>query len=166
MLRFFFFVKLGLILVALIVAASQCALAPSPEMKALIWLPRSVAYWADLQPTFRNFPAFGAISLIAVFFVHFGFHSLNWGRAVFVTLLVSVFSIILEVMQLMIPSRFFDLADIGWSIAGACVGSLFGILAIRFLTILFFSRNQLPSEKTLISAGQGAFGECRQTRRC
>ena len=166
MLRLLFCIILGLILAALVVGASWCALAPSPEMKALLWLPRSVAHWADLQPTFRNFPAFAAISLIAVFFVHCGFHSLNATRAIFVTLLVSVFSIILEVMQLMIPSRIFEMADIVWSIAGACVGALFGILAIRFLTILFFSRNQLPSEKMLISAGQGAFGECRRTRRC
>jgi hypothetical protein len=113
---------LGLILTTLVVVASRCALAPSPEMKALLWLPRSVAQWADLQPTFRNFPAFGAISLIAVFFAQCGFRSLNAARTLSVTILVSVFSIILEFMQLMIPSRFFELADIGWSIAGACVG--------------------------------------------
>lgn len=140
MFRSFFFVIWGLILAGLLFVASRCALAASPEMKALVWLPRWVASWADVQPTFRNFPAFGVISLVAVFFVHCGFRSVNAAGFVFVTLLVSFFSIILEVMQLMIPSRFFEWADIGWSIAGACAGSLAGVLVIRFLTI--FSGNQ------------------------
>ena len=68
MLRLFFIGLLGLILAALIIIASKCALAPSSEMKSLLWLPRSLAYWADLQPTFRNFPAFGLISFFAIFF--------------------------------------------------------------------------------------------------
>ena len=156
---------LGLILAVLIISASKWALAPSSEMKSLVWLPRSLAYWADLQPTFRNFPAFGLISFFATFFAHCAFRSLSVVCALSVVALVSGFSIILERMQLMIPSRCFEWADIGWSVAGVCAGLLGGIFVLRILAIVF-SRNKIASEKMAIAGVRGAFGGCRQTRRC
>ena len=157
MLRLSFIGFLGLILAALIIIASKCALAPSSEMKSLLWLPRSLAYWADLQPTFRNFPAFGLISFFATFFAHCIFRSLSVVCALSVLALVSGFSIILEGMQLMVPSRCFEWGDIGWSVAGVCAG---------LLGAIFFSRKKVASEKTAIVGVREAFGGCRQTRRC
>jgi hypothetical protein len=136
-LRWSFIGSLGLILVSLIIIASKCALAPSSEMKSLLWLPHSLAHWADLQPTFRNFPAFGLISLFATVFVHGILRSLSVASALCIAALVSVFSIVLEAMQLLIPSRSFEWADIGWSVAGACAGSLAGICVLRILAIFF-----------------------------
>ena len=165
MLRLFFTGLLGLILAALVIIASKCALALSSEMQSLLWLPRSLAYWADLQPTFRNFPAFGLISFFATLFAQCVFRSLSVVCALSVVALVSGFSIILEAMQLMIPSRCFEWADIGWSVAGVCAGLLGGIFVLRILAI-FFSRNKVASEKTVIVSVREAFGGCRQTRRC
>jgi hypothetical protein len=136
-LRWSFIGSLGLILVSLIIIASKCALAPSSEMKSLLWLPRSLAHWADLQPTFRNFPAFGLISFFATVFVHGIFRSLSVASALCIAALVSGFSIVLEAMQLLIPSRSFEWADIGWSVAGACAGLLAGICVLRMLAIFF-----------------------------
>jgi len=165
MLRLFLTGLLGLILAALVIIASKCALALSSEMKSLLWLPRSLAYWADLQPTFRNFPAFGLISFFATLFAHCVFRSLSVVCALSVVALVSGFSIILEAMQLTIPSRCFEWADIGWSVAGVCAGLLGGIFVLRILAI-FFSKNKFASEKTAIVGVREAFGGCRQSRRC
>jgi hypothetical protein len=165
MLRLFLSGLMGLILAALIIVASKCALAPSSEMKSLLWLPRSLAYWADLQPTFRNFPAFGLIGFFATMFAHCVFRSLSLVCVLSVAALVSGFSIILEGMQLMIPTRCFEWADIGWSVAGVCAGLLGGIFVVRILAI-FFSRNEFLSEKTTIAGVRGASGVCRRNRHC
>ena len=145
--RLFFVAVPGLILAALAIVASICALSPSPEMKSLLWLPPSLASWADLQPTFRNFPAFGAISLFATLFAHGLFRSVTVFCAVSVTLLVSVFSTVLEAMQLFIPSRYFEWADIGWSIAGAGAGTLVGILILSLPFCFLPEARDLPNKR-------------------
>ena len=43
--------------------------------------------------------------------------------ALFCSIVVSVFGVLLECLQIWLPTRYFDLYDIAWSVAGAFAGS-------------------------------------------
>jgi hypothetical protein len=141
--RFFnrrsFILLLGFFLAGIVLAAATCALAPSPDMKSLAWLPRFLARWADAEPTFRNFPAFAALAFVATLFFFLLVRSVTAGLAFYSMFLVSLFSVMLEVVQLKLPSRSFDPLDIAWSITGSFAGSSAGFFLCQLLAA-FLSR--------------------------
>lgn len=136
--RFFLFV-FGFLFVGMVLAAAACALAPSPDMKSLAWMPRSVARWADAEPTFRNFPAFAVLAFVVTLFLYSWARSVSGAAAFYAMFLVSLFSLVLEMIQLKLPDRFFDPLDIAWSITGSFAGSSAGFFLYRLLG-LFLSR--------------------------
>jgi VanZ family protein len=111
-----------------ILATIHCALAQSPDLQQIPWLPRAIASWANDYPAFRNFPAFGVVAMSLYFCVF------SWikkphpkrllGLALFCSIVVSLFGVLLECLQLFLPARVFDPYDILWSIAGAFAGSI------------------------------------------
>ena len=52
-----------------ILATIHCALAPSPDLHHIPWLPNAIATWANEYPAFRNFPAFGFVAMSLYFCV-------------------------------------------------------------------------------------------------
>lgn len=108
-------------------AAINCALVSSPDLHHIPWLPKAIATWANEYPAFRNFPAFGIVAISLYFCV------LSWlkqphskrllGFAFVCSVAVSIFGVLLEFLQILLPTRFFDPYDIAWSIAGAFAGS-------------------------------------------
>jgi hypothetical protein len=118
----------NLIVLFAILATIHCALAQSPDLQQIPWLPRAIASWANDYPAFRNFPAFGVVAMSLYFCVF------SWikkphpkrllGLALFCSIVVSLFGVLLECLQLFLPARVFDPYDILWSIAGAFAGSI------------------------------------------
>ena len=108
-------------------------------MGAVPWIPQLIARWADSEPAFRNFPPYAAATLLSTLC------ALAWigprtqaprlltilGMLVFWTLLGTG----LEIAQLWIPYRKFDLMDIAWSAAGALAGSLIFVIGYWLLVI-------------------------------
>ena len=111
-----------------ILATIHCALAPSPDLHHITWLPKAIATWANDYPAFRNLPAFGVVAVILYFCVLSWFkkpHSKRLlGLAFFCSIVVSLFGVLLECLQIWLPTRFFDPYDILWSISGAFAGSI------------------------------------------
>jgi len=107
-------------------AVVWCAAAPSPDLALIIWMPVWLGKWANAYPTFRNFPAFAVLGF--VFFVA-GAAFFRRTPPVFLAVLsacsASVVAVGLEFLQLSLPGRFFDPADIAWSVAGAAAGTVF-----------------------------------------
>ena len=101
-------------------------------------MPAWLGRWADAYPMFRNFPAFALLSFVATF----ALMSWNVIQRTLNPLAVAIISwagasllgVGLEFAQLWIPSRSFDLLDIGWTLAGAFTGAL---LALAIWTIVF-----------------------------
>ena len=122
----------NLIVLFAILATIHCALAQSPDLQQIPWLPRAIASWANDYPAFRNFPAFGVVAMSLYFCVF------SWikkphpkrllGLALFCSIVVSLFGALLECLQIWLPTRFFDPYDIAWSIAGAFAGSILAFL--------------------------------------
>jgi hypothetical protein len=113
-------------------AAINCALVSSPDLHNVPWLPKAIATWANEYPAFRNFPAFGVVAMSFYFCVlscleHFHLRRLL-GLAFFCSIVVSIFGVLLECLQILLPTRFFDPYDIAWSIAGAFAGSILASL--------------------------------------
>ena len=118
----------NLIVLFAILATIHCALAQSPDLQHIPWLPKAIATWANDYPAFRNFPAFGVVAMSLYFCVF------SWikkphpkrllGIALFCSIVVSLFGVLLECLQIWLPTRFFDPYDIAWSIAGAFAGSI------------------------------------------
>lgn len=97
-------------------------------MRALEWLPKGVAAWADANPTFRNFPAFALLGFLGCIVVD----AIPWelrkksplAKAFAVALLIAAAGVALEFLQLRIHGRFFDPNDIAWSVSGAFAGTV------------------------------------------
>jgi VanZ like family len=119
-----------------------CALAPSPDLVNIHWMPKWLGKWADAHPTFRNFPAFGLLSVLLVFVGNLcrGTSEVRGliASTLFAAAAVSVAGVVLECLQLALPGRFFDPMDILWSVLGAVAGSLAGFACLFFLR--FFHR--------------------------
>jgi len=115
-------------LAAVLVGGVWCALAPSPDLHLIPWLPKAIASWANEYPAFRNFPAFGVVAMSLYFCVFSWFKKPHRqrliGLAFFCSIVVSLFGVLLECLQIWLPTRFFDPYDIAWSIAGAFAGSI------------------------------------------
>jgi hypothetical protein len=115
-----------------ILATIHCALAPSPDLHHIPWLPNAIATWANEYPSFRNFPAFGVVAMSFYFCVFSWIKKHHprrlFGAAFFCSIAVSLFGVLLECLQIWLPTRFFDPYDILWSIAGAFAGSILAFL--------------------------------------
>lgn len=114
----------GSVLFVIGIVACRCALASSPDMKSISWLPRSLARWADTEPTFRNFPAFAVLSFAATLFSFLLVRSVSAASAFHALIVVSAFSVVLEFSQFWLPGRCFDRLDIAWSVTGALSGAV------------------------------------------
>jgi glycopeptide antibiotics resistance protein len=112
---------------ALLAAIATCALAPSPNMREMWWIPSWLGEWADRYPNFRNFPVFAAFAALLYFL--FRFFCLNTencklNTALRAAVFASALGIVLEVAQLLfLSNRHFDWADIFWMTTGAFVGA-------------------------------------------
>lgn len=128
-----FLFRIGLLfgLLCVVVSVFWCALAKSPAMVEICWMPVWLGKQADAYPIFRNFPAFALLS----FFVSLSLGVLGGIRRVLNPLAVTIVSAFfasavgvgLEFAQLWIPARSFDLLDIAWTLAGAMTGALLAI---------------------------------------
>ena len=111
-----------------VLSAFHCALAQSPDLRQIPWLPSAIASWANDYPAFRNFPAFGFVARSLYFCVFSWLQQVHprrlLGLAFFCSIAVSIFGVLLECVQILLPTRFFDPYDIAWSIAGAFAGSI------------------------------------------
>jgi hypothetical protein len=116
-----------------------CSSASSPDMREIPVLPDFLAAWANANPTFRNFPAFGLLSVLLVFVGNLcrGAREVRGliASALVAAAAVSVAGVVLECLQLALPGRFFDPMDIFWSVLGAVAGSFAGfacLFSLRF----------------------------------
>jgi hypothetical protein len=135
--KIFFRVVTFLVLAGMFAVVLWCALAPSPNLVKIDWMPRWLGKWADANPTFRNFPAFG---ILAMTFYAAGFawfdprrRSGQCALAFIAALAASLAALALEVLQVRLPGRFFDPDDIAWSMAGALTGAFLASLGGLFL---------------------------------
>ena len=123
-LHWFFFVAF----ILLTIGSVHCALAPSPDLQQINWIPSVIASWANEYPSFRNFPAFGFVSMCLSCCIFCSQRPLQlhsfFKFALFSSIIVSFLGILLECLQILLPTRFFDPYDIAWSIAGAFAGSI------------------------------------------
>ena len=90
-------------------ALAFLALRPSPYLQYVPWMPRAVGVWADSHGIARSFVAF---------FLLGGFTFWLVGRRFAHVAAVALFATLVEVAQIWIPSRAFDLKDIAASVAG------------------------------------------------
>lgn len=109
-------------------AAINCASVSSSDLHNVPWLPNAIAIWANEYPAFRNFPAFGVVAMSLYFCVFSWIKKPHPKRllrlTLFCSIVVSLFGVLLECLQLFLPARVFDPYDILWSIAGAFAGSI------------------------------------------
>lgn len=127
--------------VVLLGAVVWCALAPSPDLVHIGWMPRWLGGWADANPTFRNFPAFGALAVGFFLAAAACFRFWRAGKlAGLAAIAASFVAVVLEVVQVFLPGRFFDPADIAWSVAGAIVGAAIIGFVSKMLARLFGER--------------------------
>ena len=61
--KIFFRLVTFLVLTGVFGVVLWCALAPTPDLVNIEWMPRWIGKWADANPTFRNFPAFGILAM-------------------------------------------------------------------------------------------------------
>lgn len=88
------------------------ALRASPYLQFIPWMPRRIGVWADAHGISRNAVAFFALGFATFVFI---------GRGLPLVLLVCAFGTAVEVAQIWIPSRAFDIRDIVASVAGVLV---------------------------------------------
>ena len=123
----------------LLTAIVSLTLVTSPRMTAVPWIPNLIARWADSEPTFCNFPPYALATLLSTLTV------LTWIRPrtrthglLIILGMLCLWALLgtgLEVAQLWIPYRKFDLMDIAWSAAGALSGSLIFVIGYWLLVI-------------------------------
>lgn len=92
------------------------SLRASSHVHTLPWIPGFIGTWADTHGIVRNTAAFFAFGLLALPVL---------GRGWRVALALAVFATLIEVAQIWIPSRNFDLLDIAASLAGLALAWLF-----------------------------------------
>lgn len=155
--------KLTTLLCALLMVAAiaWASLSGSPFMQSIPWIPGSIARWADQNPNFRNFPAFGLLAFTlftAAYFLNAG-QRLRFGRrgdlsaamrpsvqasdlspplrlirtALFCTLITILLATLLELLQLALPTRSADWRDILWSTLGALTTTLIPAFLLKLL---------------------------------
>jgi hypothetical protein len=122
-LHWFFFLAFILLTIGVV----HCALATSPDLQQINWIPSVIASWANSYPSFRNFPAFAVVAM-SLFFCVFSclqkpHPPKHFGLVFFCSIVVSLFGVLLECLQIWLPARVFDPYDIAWSVTGAFAGS-------------------------------------------
>lgn len=128
-----------LLALSLLLAILFCALAPSPNMREMWWIPGWLGEWADRHGNFRNFPVFATFATVLVCAVtahappvtRYGWLRLAFGAFITTALL----GILLEAAQLFLPHRWADPIDIVWSLLGAFVGAAVACLVARCLSV-------------------------------
>jgi hypothetical protein len=141
-----------LLAAGLLLAILICALAPSPNMTELPFIPQWLGEWADRNPNFRNMPVFAALSALIVLVVTFDPRLVTrYGRrrlavgAGFVTALLGV---VLELLQrLFLVNRHFDWADIVWITSGAFAG-----VAVAWIMLMLFPPNSKQTVDSLLDS--------------
>ncbi len=125
--KIFFRLVTFLVLAVVFGVVLWCALAPTPDLVNIEWMPRWIGKWADANPTFRTFPAFGILAMV---FYAAGFAWFDPRRGAgqcalgFIAAVTAAFAaVVMEVAQVRLPGRFFDPNDIAWSMAGALTGA-------------------------------------------
>jgi hypothetical protein len=108
-----------------VLALAYLALRPSPFVAEVSWIPPSLGEWADRHGIFRNTVAFFALGLFYVSLI-----GRRWPHA----LALATFATAIEVAQIWIPHRVFDLHDIAASLAGLALAWLLFSLAVRLRT--------------------------------
>jgi VanZ family protein len=132
--KLFRFGSLALTL-ALLAAILICALASSPNMREMAWIPGWIGEWADRNPNFRNMPVFAALSAL-LFFVVTLYQPLvtrhgRWRLAFGAFVATGLLGVLLEALQLLLPHRWADWVDVFWSVAGAFFGALVAWIVAR-----------------------------------
>lgn len=107
----------------------------SPFMQSIPWIPDSIGRWADENPNFRNFPAFGflAFALFTAALLLRGRNIALIRTALFCTLITILLATLLELLQLALPNRSADWGDILWSALGALTATLLPALIVKRL---------------------------------
>jgi hypothetical protein len=135
--KIFFRLLTFLVLASVFGVVLWCALAPSPDLVNIKWMPQWIGKWANANPTFRNFPAFGILAM-GFYAAGFAWFDPRQGAGhcalAFIASVTAAFAgVAMEVAQLRLPGRFFDPDDISWSMAGALTGAFVAWLAGLFL---------------------------------
>ncbi len=97
------------VVVCVAAALAFLSLRASSHVHTVPWIPGFIGGWADTHGIVRNTAAFFAFGLLV-----FPLLGPGWR----VALALSVFATLIEVAQIWIPSRNFDLLDIAASLAG------------------------------------------------
>lgn len=97
-------------------------------MTELRFIPQWLGEWADRNPNFRNFPVFAAFAFL-LFFVFTRYlppviRNSCWRRALSAFIVTSTIGVLLELAQILIPSRVADWHDVVWTSLGALAGAL------------------------------------------
>lgn len=129
--------KLTSLLVALLLAAAiaWASLSGSPFMQSIPWIPDFIARWADRNPNFRNFPAFGLLSF-ALFTATLLLRDKQIPlvrTALICTLITILLAALFELLQLALPNRSADWRDILWSALGALTATLLPAFILKLL---------------------------------
>ena len=137
-----------LLAAGLLLAILICALAPSPNMREMWWIPDWLGTWADRNGNFRNFPVFTVFAALLFFAWNLlspisDIRRLTSAKSL--SLLVSspvvrgpvvlrraalcfcaavLLGASLEVAQLLLPNRRADPMDLLWMALGAFVGAI------------------------------------------
>lgn len=98
-----------LLLLIGLAALSYLSLRASPYLQNVTWMPPFLGRWADQHGILRNTAAFFVFGLFV-----FACIGRRWAHA----LALSVFATTIEVAQLWLPHRAFDLKDIAAGLAG------------------------------------------------
>lgn len=141
---------------ALLAAIAVCALAPSPNMTELPFIPDWLGTWADRNGNFRNFPVFAVFAALLFFVLRFfrlptadcRLNTSNpaftrhqqpatrygrWRIAVGAFAATALLGVALEALQLLLPNRHADPMDLLWMTLGAFVGAFGAGLASTVL---------------------------------
>jgi glycopeptide antibiotics resistance protein len=112
----------------MLVAILFCALAPSPVMREVIWIPTWLADWADRNGSFRNFPVFAVFAallfVVATFDQQLVSRYGRWRLAFGAFIVTALLGFALEALQLLLPGRWADPMDVFWSALGALTGAV------------------------------------------
>lgn len=90
------------------------ALRGSPHLRELPWMPDWLGAWADRHGRLRNLPAFAGLAVLL-----FPFAGIFRGAC-----LAGGLAVVVECVQIALPGRIFDWADIFWSLVGVAAAAL------------------------------------------
>lgn len=120
------------LLIACVVVYAWLSMRAEPRLTTVPFVPYSWAFFFDLKPLARSFPAFFVLGFLAVASVA-GLGS-RWQYA---ALGLCLFAPVLkDVAQMATATRHFDVVSTLLGIAGSAAGWFFGFWALRMLTNL------------------------------